>query len=153
MNGTIYVVTEGDYSNYHICAVFDDKELAELYLSHFGGEIEEWELNPLQKQLRQGRVVWHVQMNQEGGTSYFGVHATERDVPETDKMVPVRMSSLPDYRYAWHLEIECYAENKQHAIKIANERRTQIIALSLWPSTDPVRGSEPVIDPLGREKE
>ena len=27
----IYVVTEGEYSEYHICAVFDDKNKAELY--------------------------------------------------------------------------------------------------------------------------
>lgn len=27
----IYVVTEGEYSDYHICAVFDDKKKAELY--------------------------------------------------------------------------------------------------------------------------
>ena len=27
----IYVITEGEYSDYHICAVFDDKKKAELY--------------------------------------------------------------------------------------------------------------------------
>lgn len=27
----IYAVTEGEYSDYHICAVFDDKKKAELY--------------------------------------------------------------------------------------------------------------------------
>lgn len=27
----IYVVTEGEYSDYHICAVFDNKKKAELY--------------------------------------------------------------------------------------------------------------------------
>lgn len=27
----IYVITEGDYSDYHICAVFTDKKKAELY--------------------------------------------------------------------------------------------------------------------------
>ena len=27
----IYAVTEGEYSEYHICAIFDDKKKAELY--------------------------------------------------------------------------------------------------------------------------
>lgn len=44
----IYVITEGDYSDYHICAVTEDKEkayhLKELFSGRYSyAEIEEWD--------------------------------------------------------------------------------------------------------------
>lgn len=33
-NKTVYLVTEGDYSDYHICGVFSTKELAEAYFAN-----------------------------------------------------------------------------------------------------------------------
>ena len=43
---TVYIVTDGDYSDYHIVAAFDDKKLAELFIEKIGaGDIEEYQLN------------------------------------------------------------------------------------------------------------
>lgn len=42
-----YVVTKGDYDDYRIVAVFNDRALAEDYVAPFAGyQIEEWPLNP-----------------------------------------------------------------------------------------------------------
>jgi len=41
---TIYIVTDGEYSDYHIEAVFTDKKQAEIYAAlHHCNEIEEWD--------------------------------------------------------------------------------------------------------------
>jgi len=42
---TIYVVTAGEYSGYHICGVYDDKEFAKRAEYVFKGHIEEWTVN------------------------------------------------------------------------------------------------------------
>lgn len=39
----VYIVTDGDYSDYHIEAVFTDKRQAELYSAFHCGNVEEWE--------------------------------------------------------------------------------------------------------------
>ena len=52
----VYVVTEGSYSDYHICAVFDNKEMAEKFIKKYCqnsfrdiAEIEEWEIKNILK--------------------------------------------------------------------------------------------------------
>jgi hypothetical protein len=39
----IYVVTEGEYSDYHICGVFTKEKKAERYAYLIGGDVEEYE--------------------------------------------------------------------------------------------------------------
>lgn len=39
----VYIVTDGEYSDYHIEAVFTDKKQAELYSVFHNGDVEEWE--------------------------------------------------------------------------------------------------------------
>jgi hypothetical protein len=46
---TIYVVVDGEYSDYHICGIFSSRELANKYREDCkpreGGEIEEWKVD------------------------------------------------------------------------------------------------------------
>lgn len=70
----VYVVTEGEYSSYHILAVFSSRKLAQEYIetvrNHCWDDvrIEEYELDrPPERWLgtvvhmdREGNVVWHV---------------------------------------------------------------------------------------------
>ena len=45
--GTVFVVTDGDYSAYRIVAVFPTREAAERFVAWYGvAEIEEWVLGP-----------------------------------------------------------------------------------------------------------
>ena len=50
-NKIIYVVTVGDYSDYHIKGIFDSREKAEEYINHSAStelnDIEEYNLNEL----------------------------------------------------------------------------------------------------------
>lgn len=46
MSATIYVVTDGEYSDYHICGVFSTKVKAEKYCADTReGGVEEWLLD------------------------------------------------------------------------------------------------------------
>ena len=49
----VYIVTEGEYSDYHVCGVFTSREKAEKFRDTFccNDTIEEYNLNPYQKQI------------------------------------------------------------------------------------------------------
>ena len=156
MSETIYVITDGDYSDYHICAVFDDMDLAEKYQNTFGGDdIENWELNPVEQLLRDGVAIWRVEMTRDGDVdmSKFGdVCPVQKSQPDPDELYPQRKwvgGTGPGPVATWILRVETIAKSKEHAVKIANERRAQIIALDRWPKHAPER-HEHIIDPLGR---
>lgn len=47
MNDKVYVVTDGEYSDFRIEGIFTEKDKAEKYADTFGYDnIEEWDLNP-----------------------------------------------------------------------------------------------------------
>ena len=41
----VYVVTDGDYSDYHIFAVFDNEPAAQAYADNLGANVEKYSLN------------------------------------------------------------------------------------------------------------
>lgn len=73
---TLYVVTSGSYSDYGIDAIFDSKELAQSFINSFDtgkgwtdfNDIEEWQLNPNEMELKSQRKAFDLRMNKEGET-------------------------------------------------------------------------------------
>lgn len=132
----IYIVTSGSYSDYGINAVFSTKELAQKYIDAFekqsfeGFDIEEWELNPFATDLSKGRKPFNILMDIDGNVekieskpSYFFFNE--------------RISYINAHQAYWNnekdlLQIAIFANDETHAVKIANEKRTQIIALNRW---------------------
>ena len=117
---TIYICTSGEYSDYGIRAVFDKKELAEEFCSRYRRTIEEWELNPKGKELRLGYQVYVVTMNKDGDT----LEARETDFFADETTWEIRRDGL--------MYLTCWAKSDQHAVKIANEHRVQMIANNEW---------------------
>ncbi len=117
---TIYICTSGMYSDYGIDAVFNKKELAERFCDKYGCTIEEWELNPRGKELRLGYQAYAVTMKQDGDT------------------VEVRpLNYFLDKPYCaigsdGIMCVDCWAKSEQHAVKITNEHRVQLIANDTW---------------------
>jgi hypothetical protein len=130
----IYLVTEGDYSDYHVCGVFSTKENAQKYIDHFGSsggagnsndpDIEEFELDSdielfnthkpyFIKMLRDGTVK---AAYEEGINDFVWRNAVDGEV------------NYQQYIMTTHV----LATSMEHAIKVANERRTQLIALRQW---------------------
>ena len=125
---TIYVVTQGEYSDYRIVAVYDTKDAAEYHMEHLTGEyyddvnVEEYELNPRGAFLKGGLRPFRITMTREGNTSHIEKCGVE-------------------YASNGHVNLDPHgsngrfcvlARNEQHAVKIANERRTRLIADGIW---------------------
>ena len=127
----IYAVTEGDCSYYHIVAVFDKKELAQecietwqgMHLDKLDIRIEEYKLNPEILMLKEGETVYEVSMTREGDTKY---------VCHCDPI----LFPFKNVDYFWSDDTgfltKVIAKSKEHAVKITNEIRTQLIAENRW---------------------
>jgi hypothetical protein len=124
---TIYLVTEVEYSDYHVCAVFSTYALAHDYMDKFHGEdIEEYKLDPVVQTLPNGMNVYNLDMLRDGDTNYMRYV----DTPQLDALVEPHL----DYSF-WKngaLTGDILARDKKHAVKIFNEKRTQLIAEGTW---------------------
>ena len=63
---SIWVVENGEYSDYRVEGVFSTKENANLAAEFTGGEVAQWPLDPAIDELRQGRKVFRVDMAKDG---------------------------------------------------------------------------------------
>jgi hypothetical protein len=133
----VYLVSRGSYSNYSIEAVFDSLELAELYTKTFPGSggydcepsIETYTLNPLVPEMRAGMALYELEMDRNGEVSYL------RAAPDVDPAA-VRYVARPysgGKGLPQRFSVYVLATDEQHAVKIANERRVQMIAMNEWP--------------------
>lgn len=140
---TIYVVTDGEYSDYHVEAIFDDESLARSFVEATGDNmrIEEYELNPHEHSLRDGYAYYQVKMHRNGD-----VHSVEKTSNITDCK---ESRSEIEWEHSWYgtdsrkseyeysdLDIVLSAfvmgKSEEHAIKIANEYRAHLIATDEW---------------------
>jgi hypothetical protein len=118
MSGTgrlIYVVTEGQYSDYRIVGVYSTREKAEAIREQLGsGRIEPYPLDdePVDS-------AWRVEISRDGrfavADRYLG------DDPA--------LGGISRGYYAW---FKVRANDEQQAIKAANERRAFLIASGIW---------------------
>ena len=128
---TIYVVTSGSYSDYGIDAIFDTKELAQAFIDSFrqGGfngfnDIDKWDLNPNESELKAHRKAFNLRMNKEGN-----IQSVENSNSAYGHKEGLNISFTINAEW---MNVYCYADDEAHAIKIANEKRTQILALNRW---------------------
>jgi hypothetical protein len=126
----VYVVTSGSYSDYGIVGVFDNAELAQLTASNIRGsnEVEVYELNPDADKYLAGLRMFVVLIAKDGT-----VKECELKFGETRFLKYGYASNLDE---DWLLETEVWAKDAEHAIKVANERRSYLLAENLWPDRD-----------------
>ena len=134
---TIYVVTSGSYSDYGIDAIFDTKELAQAFIDSFRhdgfsdfNDIEKWELNPNEAELKAHRKAFRLTMNKEGN-----IQSVENSNSSYGHKEGLTISFTANSEW---LNVYCYADDERHAVKIANEKRTQILALNRWGNENPL---------------
>ena len=116
----IYICTQGEYSDYHIKAVFSSEKLAKEYQEKFSDSytelisIEEYEVDEYKNLTAKMCVEMH-----EDGT----VGSVYKD-PDYK----------PGYQWIWDSRLTWVVEtdSKERAIKVTNEKRVQIIAAGLW---------------------
>ena len=120
----IYLVTSGDYSDYHVCAVFDSKDIAEQYLEQYNNlsansylskaKIEEY---PLNAAVTPEGFIYDIIMWRDGDIQgcYF---CSDPQQSANDG----RVTEMGRF------QIRVRGKTTKHAIKIANEKRTFLIA-------------------------
>jgi hypothetical protein len=132
MSIKIYVITSGEYSDYNINCVFSTRQLAEAYVEKYSAEemrIEEYELDTEQMRLNDPRKNYRVRIYKNGDAeAQEGVMVDEDDDEEDDYFY----QSLWNDPINLYLQFVCLADSKEHAIKIANEKRIQHIANNTW---------------------
>lgn len=123
----VYLLTEGQYSDYGVRAIFSSRENAERYIKAVrdtGGYEEfnpiiEWELDEdlsYAVRLEQGERFYQVTMRRDGSSSIYDSTSSAYLACEEVSIVPVG------------LIVKRWATSEEHAAKIANEIRAQKIA-------------------------
>jgi hypothetical protein len=118
---TIYILTQGEYSDYHIIATYSTRELAEeaqrLCLC---SEIEEYELDALEiPEHPPGHFAWLVNINAKTNTINF-----------TAQQISLGVYFEPNEKYYDNVVyscflVYCWARDKEHAEKIALDKYYQ----------------------------
>jgi len=133
------MVTSGSYSDYRVDGIFTTKEAATKFIADFPDSdcngIDEMLLNPPCMSV-EGLKQFHVVMLRNGELQRKCI---ETDVSRSDidgiaeDGVIWRWTDEAKWKPNDVLNICVYAKDCTHAVKIANERRTQLIALGRWP--------------------
>lgn len=120
---TIYVVTQGDYSDYHIEAMFSTRDLADLYIErrkeHYGGGydggVEEYELDSINDAWLAGKVKWwNVCLERDTAD----VVSAELAIGSTPSEGDVAILGPKWFRTF------VFADTQERAVKVAMERRS-----------------------------
>ena len=137
----VWTIESGQYSDYRVDGIFSTRENAEAVAAKLTSEgkgwhdyrIEERELDPGVEGLREGYGCFVVWMLRDGTVE--SVRQWEWDISDSTPEVwrrsqaPINQGkNVPDC-----LNTTVFARDEQHAIKIANEQRAQLIANNEWP--------------------
>lgn len=119
---TVYVLTSGEYSDYHISGVFSTKKKAERFIlnnptgSYDRYDIEEWELDERQDDTT--KTIWCCVLSLKDGT-ISGEWSYELSCK--DYYTEVK---------AFRLEVRgCSSVSREHAQKLAIEKRQETLRL------------------------
>lgn len=126
----IYVITDGDYSDYHIVAIFSDQARANEISERSGMYLEEHELDPETPGMNSGLIPYTVYMDYNGSSG----------TPETclNPLIGLEKDEIdfspPEYSPTSiaFFEATVLARTPKHTVKICNEYRTRWIALNQW---------------------
>jgi hypothetical protein len=131
----VYVITSGEYSDYRIEAIYSTEQKAKEALKVWeridnGFELEQYELDyvPAVPEGMKPFVVW---MRADGSST---VYRSVSDITGAPLWV-----SAPDFEGNIvlpepSLNFSIYARDATHAVKIANDHRTKLLAQNQWPT-------------------
>ncbi len=125
----VFLVTRGEYSDYRVCGVFTDKKLAQKYIDSFVKiykefRIENYTLNPYQHELKNDYKPFFLRMTKEGNCTEIRIKDSSYGFEEENIYFGFDIDK--------DLCISIFAKDEKHAIKIANEKRVQLIASNRW---------------------
>ena len=125
----IYAVSDGSYSDYGVIAIFEDEQKAEAFRKWHGhGCVEEFPLNPDLPAMRPGWNLYQFSMNRSGDTEHMQLL---HEPASTEHKTEIDYYPMHYYMES-HLWCVVVARDELHAVKIANEKRIQLIAANKW---------------------
>jgi hypothetical protein len=125
----VYVVMKGYYSDRHIVGICSTEDKAdELALlasdSWEDAQVDEYVLDPLVPGRPEGTLPFYVIMRYSGDTDSVRREGIDLESPS--------LSPANYYGRDNLIIFHCWATDEEHAVKIANERRTSLIAEGIW---------------------
>ena len=132
---TVYVVTEGSYSSYHIIGIYSTKEQAEKIKKYHSGlydhpDIEEWELNgDIPEDIEDVREYYHITYrDRQYGEGRWECSRYTKVGKENIKDCPYELDKR--FPLFFRIDIPCdRVKDAQHAIKIAQDKFAEIKAM------------------------
>lgn len=134
MTTKVWLLCVGEYSSYRVVAVFDDarKKQAERIAEMIGGSVDgPYSLNGFEAQCPPiGMKFFEVDIRRDGkATVRLGRVLDENGKrQETYNHLFTHDNRPHERRSHWLLVCRLYAKSEEHAVKIANELRVQILA-------------------------
>jgi hypothetical protein len=126
----LYMVTDGNYSDYHVCGVYSTPEKAERARQLYAADgIEEMDLDAM-PDAPDGMARWIVMMNRDGHSS------SVRHVDASPEWLFEDQFYRSESTEASEWGFTMWARDEEHAVKIANERRIQLLANNQWEPTE-----------------
>ena len=126
---TIWIVGKGHYSDYRVVGCFTSEALADKFSDYIRGEgAEEMPLDPLTEEVRGNYQIYDVRMQRDGTVIDVSPSAPKDKYDLPTPAVFFSLTPTSPLRRIWLMQTDVLARDSQHAIKIANERRTQAIA-------------------------
>lgn len=144
---TVWTIESGEYSDYRVDGVYSSREHAEAVVAKLRATGPDWrgddyrlverELDPGVEALRKGYKRFYVWMLFDGTVESIREDdgwevATSFEVWRRSTAPVNRGKNVPDC-----LNATLFARDEQHAIKIVNEQRAQMIATGKWPEVSP----------------
>lgn len=120
----IYACESGAYSDYSVDALFTQRADADLYVRAHGGSVVERQVDQDMTEYRKGLAPYWVIMDRSGVARVADIYRTV----EPDKANHETRKGYERDEWIFYM----WARDKQHAVKIANERRVQHLALGTW---------------------
>jgi hypothetical protein len=136
----VCIVTEVEnfdgYPSKEIAGIFTELESAQVFIDsfdHYEGRtirIEEYILNPFLTELRYGYNCYFLRMKKDGECFEVGL----ADSPP-NTCLDYDPNWFPKFGFDVNGDLFChtYARDEQHAVKICNKERLQLIAQNKWP--------------------
>ena len=141
MKTKIYVVTTGEYSDFHIVAMFSTMKRAERSTTKFekhadytGYDIQEYTLNPVPDKIYVENLNYYDVTMYKDGRIRGIIDESDPTYIEEEVWGSIRkpIFNVWDTNGEIAMRVHCWAKSPEHAIKIVNEKRTQLIANGMW---------------------
>lgn len=123
----VYVVTTGQYEDYHIVGVYTEKEVADKIAAlDADAEVETRLLDQKAYEIKQGFAPWEVMMAKDG--------VVIKAITGRKVNYERALAGVFGFNYSGHLGLEMFAKDREYAIRITDGLRKDLLANGDWPN-------------------